>query len=31
MSCSNVNSTNYTTVSNIPYYLAVAQGLVPNN
>ena len=29
--CNNVNSTNYNEVSNIPYYLAVAQGLVPNN
>ena len=25
------NPASYTTVSNIPYYLAVAQGLVPNN
>ena len=31
MSCSNVNSTNYTEIGNIPYLLAVAQGLVPNN
>jgi hypothetical protein len=29
--CNNVNLTNYNEVSNIPYYLAVAQGLVPNN
>jgi hypothetical protein len=28
--CNNVNSTNYNEVSNIPYYLAVAQGLVPD-
>jgi hypothetical protein len=31
MSCENINITNYNNVSNIPYYLAVAQGLVPNN